>query len=64
MGTMRMIKVLDKNRTLVVKDTIVIPKDGSIKFVDYRGFVMVEFTDKGLLKLKDRMVKIWNRHSY
>lgn len=53
-----MIKVLDKNRTLVVKDTIVIPKDGSIKFVDYRGFVMVEFTDKGLLKLKDRMVKI------
>ena len=57
MGTMRMIKVLDKNRTLVVKDTIVIPKNGSIKFVDYRGFVMVEFTDDGRLILEKGVEK-------
>ena len=57
MGTMRMIKVLDKNRTLVVKDTIVIPKDGSIKFTDYRGFVVGELTDDGRLILEKGVEK-------
>ena len=52
-----MIKVLDKNRTLIVKDEIIIPKDGSIKFKDWRGATVAKITDKGWIELKEGWVK-------
>jgi len=58
MGTVRMSKVLDKNRILVVQNNIVIPLNGSLKFKDYRGFVIGELDDKGLFKLKRGVGKI------
>ena len=57
MATMRMIKVLDKNRTLVVKNRIVIPRNGSIEFVDWRGFIKAEINDKGDLIHKGKVIK-------
>ena len=58
MGTVRMTKILDKNRILVVQNKIVIPQGGLLEFTDYRGFVIGKLDDKGKFLLKQGVGKI------
>ena len=58
MGTMRLTKILDKNRILVVQDSIRLASGQSFKIKDYRGFTVAEIDQTGNLKIKGTVKKI------
>lgn len=58
MGTMRLIKVLDKNATLVVKDTIILGRGKTFKINDWRGQTLFQIDSNGNMKLKGNTGKM------